>query len=383
MMTPSTRAKTTKVLAALAASASFGSLIVSNPTPAGADPQSATALVGVGSDTTQDVMNALAGFSNGTSYTPIKSDAASGFTQLASWDATPPGTCITPKAPGATFDRPNGSTAGRQALSRAIDGTPYVVSGSPCTPAKALGGLVDFARSSAGPATSTATDLTYLPYGRDAVSFAYYGNGVAPATSLTSAQLSALYTSGPQNIGGVTVQGCLPQVGSGTRKFWVAAMGTTDSIATTATAGCGVPLEENDGNALKARGSTLASTEVVIPFSAAGFIAQSNGASPSRLNNAAGVDLGAIDALGKPYTGTTPPLAPNAGFYASTTYGRDVYNVADTARVTGFGNADIKTLLVGPASAICAAPAQTIVNRFGFLSLGASCGSTTLKGPLL
>jgi len=58
------------------------------------------------------------------------------------------------------------------------------------------------------------------------------------------------------------------------------------------------------------------------------------------------------------------------------------YNVVDTARATGFGNADLKSLLVGSTSAICSGPAQTTVNRFGFLSI-ATCGSTALTGPLV
>ena len=72
--------------------------------PAAADPKQFTAAVGVGSDTTQDVVNALAGFANGTNFTPVQSTDAS-KRQVVSWDAVGT-TCITPKAPGATFLRP-------------------------------------------------------------------------------------------------------------------------------------------------------------------------------------------------------------------------------------------------------------------------------------
>ncbi|MEQ1704123.1 MAG: hypothetical protein ABMA25_28785, partial [Ilumatobacteraceae bacterium] len=40
---------------------------------ANADPKQLTAAVGVGSDTTQDVMNAMAGYTNDTYFTPIHS----------------------------------------------------------------------------------------------------------------------------------------------------------------------------------------------------------------------------------------------------------------------------------------------------------------------
>ena len=105
-------------------------------------------------------------------------------------------TCITPKAPGATFLRPNGSTNGRKALSRAIDGTGWG-NGTDCGGNKAVTGLVQFARSSAGPSGS-GTDLTYIPFGRDGMSFGYYAAGVgSPVTTLTSAQLTSLFTDRP------------------------------------------------------------------------------------------------------------------------------------------------------------------------------------------
>lgn len=380
MSSRSPKAKTSRCAAAVAATLTVGSLVLSSAPAAHADPPGF--LVGVGSDTTQDVLNSLAGFNNGISYSPIRSSAASGSKQLASFDATPAGSCITPRSPGATFNRPNGSTAGRQALSRSIDGAPYGSAG-PCGPTgKVISGLVDFARSSAGP-SGTGTALTYLPFGRDALSFGYYANGVSPVSTLTSAQLMSLYSNGPQNIGGVNIIPCLPQMGSGTRAFWLTALGNPNpTVAETA---CNGTIQENDGNALKAKGLTFANSQVIIPFSAANFIAQSNGVAASQLGNAAGVDLGSIDALGKPFTGTAPSLTPSGTFYASTTYGRDVYNVVNSVRLGGLSstNADLKTLLVGSSSAICSSAAQTTVNTFGFLSLGANCGSTTLTGPLV
>ena len=109
------------VATALAASTMVGS--------ASADPAQFGALAGFGSDTSQDVLNALAGKSNGILYTPIQSSAATGGRQVISFDATPPAgaadNCVTPKIGAPTFTRPNGSTQGRRALSRAQDGTGY------------------------------------------------------------------------------------------------------------------------------------------------------------------------------------------------------------------------------------------------------------------
>ena len=383
MLTSTRKRRITRTAAALsAAGLGIGSLVLSGPS-AGADPkQYVTHLVGTGSDTTQDIMNALAGHANGRNYTPIQSSAASGQKQVTSWDAVG-SPCITPKAPGATFNRPNGSSSGRRALSRSIDGTGWGTTACGAGP-KVISGLVDFARSSAGPSGS-GTALAYLPFGRDAMSFGYYANGVTPVTTLTSAELSTLFKNGPQVINGVEIVPCGIQTGSGTYQFWNTALAMTAAEEDFGTTTCNALLgrsQENDAQALKARGDLLPGKQVVIGFSAANFISQSNGVAASQL--AAGVDLGAIDALGQPYTGTAPNTTPSATFYASATYGRDVYNVLPTSKVGGLAgaNLDVKTLFVGATSAICSAAAQVTVNAFGFQSVG-NCGSIALQGPLM
>ncbi len=361
-----------------------------------ADPKQLTAASGVGSDTIQDVMNALSGNSNGINYTPVQSSSASGNRQLISWDAVPPAgvtdACITPKVGGPSFTRPNGSGKGKIALSRAVDGTKW---GTPaCGGLKDVSGLIDYSRSSSGPTSGdTGTDLTYIPMGRDGVSFAYYRAAGSPVTSLTSAQLNTLYTgvSGTSlNVGGVRIIACGIQTGSGTKSFWQGAIGgVTDTQEATATTECnglisntlGGRAEENDGTALKARGDAAAAgTEVIIGFSAAAFTAKSNGlATPTP---PATVGMGAIDALGSPVTGSAPNVAPSASYYASATYGRNVYNIFPTAVITSaFGNNDLKSLFVGASSAVCSA--STTIQSFGFLPLGANCGTTTTTGSFI
>lgn len=368
--------------------------LVASGTPSGADPKQFSALVGVGSDTTQDVLNGYAGAGhNGNLFTPVKSNATGGYRQITSWDAVG-STCITPKAPGATFQRPNGSTNGRRALSRAIDGANWGPHATDCGGPRPVSGLVDFARSSAGP-SGVGTDLTYIPFGRDALSFAYYSAAVPPVTTLTSAQLNSLFTVGPQIIGGVEIVPCGIQTGSGTFQFWNTATGVTTSQEAAATATCnnaasaaglntslGGRSQENDAAALKARGDlpAMAGKQVIIGFSAANFVSQANGVAASQL--AVGVDLGAIDALGKPYSGTAPNTVPSSAFYSSTTYGRDVYNVVATNKLAppAAANADFKSLFVGASSSICSA--TTVTQAFGFLPI-ANCGSTSLQGPLV
>ena len=414
-----TAAKATKVAAAVAAAASIGGMILSHQAPAGADPRAV--LVGVGSDTTQDVIGGLAGVGINPTIPVI-----GGVRVLASFDAAivtggviQKGTCITPKPGAPTFDRPNGSTNGRKALSRSIDSTPFTVTGSTCpTPGGSLlGGVVDFARSSAGPASgSGAGPLMYIPFGRDALSFAYAAPALPndpatslprnPVTTLTSTQLNSLFTSNTgtstivQNAQGLDVEivPCSIQTGSGTYSAWNADLGAltatqmANATSLCRTGGITPPaapgeLQENDGNGLRTRADNFPGKQVIIGFSAANFVAQSNGVAVSQLT-LGGVDLGAIDALGKPYTGTGSALSPSTSFYSNTTYGRTVYDVVQGSKITGPGNNDLKLMFAQTAlgtPALCTGSAQTTVNSFGFLSIpgtgAGTCGDTSLTGP--
>jgi hypothetical protein len=216
-----------------------------------------------------------------------------------------------------------------------------------------------------------------------------------PVTSFTKAQLTTLFTTGPQIIDGVEVIPCGIQTGSGTYTFWntVTTASVDQEAAATLTcnnAGTGSRIQENDGAALKAKGDAQVGKQVIVGFSVGNFIAQGNGVALSQL--AAGVNLAAISDdgtganLGMPYTtstvGDTTTYAPATAFYASTVFGRLVYNVFDTSKVTGFGNRDIKTLFVGAESAVCSAAGQVIVNSFGFSTID-TCGSITLTGSLI
>lgn len=386
MLTKLRKSRVAKGAAAFAV-LSAGVLSIAGGAPsAGADPKWPTALVGHGSDTTQDVVGALAGEESGTFYDPVVSSSG-GAQVLNSWDAT--GTaCVTPRAGGASINRGNGSTNGRRILSRAIDGGLW--GNATCGPAagRPTAGLVDFARSSSTP-TGSGTALTYIPFGRDALSFGYVANGVTPVTTLTSAQLQAIMTTdGGINVGGTQILGCGIQTGSGTYDFWLKALNITAANEAVGAADCiaagnGQRLQENDGAALKAKSDALPGVQVIIGFSAANYISQNNGVVSTQLPAPAGtVRLGAIDGLGVPYNGTPgSSLTPNPTFYASTTYGRDVFNVVDTDRITLPGNLALKSMFVGSTSAVC--QATTTIQTFGFLGLGANCGSTTLTGPLV
>jgi ABC-type phosphate transport system substrate-binding protein len=385
-MTPIRTRKLLRTAAALAAIGVLAS-VASTGAPASADPPAFNNanFVGVGSDTTQDVVNCFGGNPASANCTPL---AASNL-QINSFDATPVGTCVITKVGGPSWDRPNGSSAGRRALSRSIDGA--VFGSGACGPAKAIGGQVQFARSSSGPAAGdTGTALAYVPFGRDGVSFAYYRTDGSPVVSLTRAQLTTLFSTGATVIDGVRILPCGIQTSSGTHSFWLGAAGVTADQEAAATAECnglvGGRAQENDGVDLKARGDAADAanngTQVVIGFSAAAFISKSNGlATPIPPT---GVGIGAISdpALGSPVTGTAPNLAPSATFFNNTTFGRNVYNVLPNSVInSAVGNGPIKAMFRGPTSAVCSATAT--IQRYGFLP-HPNCGdTTTTRGSLL
>ncbi len=297
--------------------------------PANADPVS-NGYVLVGSDTLQDSSNALI---NGTSVGGSALRVTAGGSTLGSFDAFG-STSIQTKPSGPYFGRPSGSGDGVKALSRSIDGAVWTKNGI----SVAIPGQVDIARSSSGPAVANASGpLVYVPFARDAVSYAYkFGSGVTSASgieSLTAAQLTQIYNGTLTSIGGVTVVPRLPQTGSGTRNFWVGALGVGQSPA-------GVPdaatttLQENNATAL----TPAANTIQIVPFSAASWIAQSNNVAPNTVNGSNTL-LGSIDG-NAPFTGTGTSLVANKAFYDSATFGRDTYVVVEFARIdNSAGNA--------------------------------------------
>lgn len=303
----------TKLFAQAGATACAAALLVGAlGVPAIADPSSApgpqgTTLVGLGSDTIQDVLNGLAAASEGA---------------LASYDASINTATVTPRDGSAvTIPRANGSSAGRDLLRVAIGQTgsasiplPVGVGGSTSVTTATTAGYIDFARSSsAGSAPVSGGVLAFVPFAKDTVSVAVgptsplavvpwqkgTGSEALSAPTLWNvyrgdvkyAYISGAGTEGSPYAyhsvgatdtapGGTTayeIQALLPQVGSGTRSFFAGQIGLANEGAITAvnTSKPGTILwdgvQEHDGSALE-----LDDTAVV-PFSIAQWVAQSRG----------------------------------------------------------------------------------------------------------
>lgn len=299
--------------------------VVAVATPASADPVTG-GYVAVGSDTLQDSVNALV---NGTTVTGPGVRVSANGISLGSFDAFG-SSLIRTKNSGGYFTRPSGSGAGVNALRASA--AHYTLAG------QNLNDQVDIARSSSGPGGNANVNglLVYVPFARDAVSFAFRvpASDTACAAALavlTKAELTALYSASAPNTtlcAGRSITPRLPQSASGTRKFFLNALFGSE----TATPGAAVPTADSTTAGPQENSGNQIADYQIIPFSAASWIAQNNGAAPSSIASDPTLALGSIDGV-PAYTGTGTSLVPNQAAYDSTTFGRDTYLVVEFARV--------------------------------------------------
>lgn len=239
--------------------------------PALADPPKTPAagdVVGVGSDTIQNVLNQFSVSYNATHKSGPK---------LWSWDATNPttgviGDMITLKKGCKQIARPNGSSGGIAALTTENAST----GGHPC---------MDFARSSRDRATTdpayAAGGISFITLGGDAVTYATFPGSNAPS-NLTTAALFKIYTCAVTNwkqVGGKSapIKAFIPQSGSGTRSFFLTAIGITSGVPGTCVSDGatkkvpGGTVEENEGvNALLNKDKP----DTIFPYSIGKYIAE-------------------------------------------------------------------------------------------------------------
>lgn len=214
--------------------------------------------VGVGSDTIEFLVDQFSHDYNAAHKLSTQ--------KLYSWDATNPATgavgdSIVTKANCAPIARPDGSSAGIAALTanaKTSDGKHF---------------CIDFARSSRGRSSTdpafASGGIAFVDLARDGVTYATQATTNAPG-NLTTAQLAAIYncTATTWNqVGGTstaTIKPFLPQTGSGTRAFFLSAIGvSTPGACVNST------VQENEGV-----DPQLASPNAIVPFSIAKYIAE-------------------------------------------------------------------------------------------------------------
>jgi hypothetical protein len=362
--------------------------------PAGVVP-ALTSVVGVGSQTTQGVLDNIS-----NAY-----DAKKPANDLYSWDAINPttgatGDTIETKGKSSTdttcdIARPDGSGAGVTALS-----TTKTDGGQPC---------INYARSSSPPSSTSPTGLVYVGFAKDAVTWVTTTKATGTPKTLTAAQLNAIYSANTgkcltwKDVGGTSAAAivpALPQTSSGTRTFFLAAIGVTTPGTCTVNGEIDIPsdpnnpvlLEENTG--VSVGGTTdkavtgnayffAHNANALFPYSAADWIAQAakpaGGAhtttsfghgvvtEPGEISGVSPITAGSPDVISTPFTTGT----------ATKVFTRVVYNVVPNVGTT----ADPKiatgpiTTIFGPKGVVCGD--TTIIKSWGFLPLGSLCGFLT------
>ena len=309
---------------------------VSLAVPAVADPVAETYAI-VGSDTLEDAVNA---FTNGNTLNGIRTKSKG--STLGSFDATG-SPCITTKTTLERMARPNGSTDGVAALSRSIDGAVWksAFAGGTCDKNTTVANsttivdYVDIARSSSTPSgtslysgsdTAGTVDktLAYIPFGRDAMGYAYTGTATGIAT-LTKTQLEDIFSCSNQLVGGVTITPVVPQDGSGTRSAWLTALFANKSYPAKS---CWVIGQEHDGTSLTA-------ANMVMPMSISRWIAMTNGVSLNKKGTAS--VAGVADVSAAPFNMVDGEAIANANYYYNDVWGRETWLVVNWNR-TKFGH---------------------------------------------
>lgn len=350
-------------VAALALTSASAANADPSPTPTPGAPASYRTYAAVGSDTIQDVYNAL---TNGTGA--VSPD-------IASWNAFPLGSTIVTKNGGPTFARPSGSGNGVLALSKSKNtaGDRLFSNGSGGT--VNIADQVDIARSSSGPAAA-GTALAYIPFARDAVSFAVKlpsGTASTVSATLTATQLNEIYsctttsvTLSDSTVLAVTPK--LPQSGSGTRSFFLNAIGNP-ALGSCVNAASNIP-DNNGSAALKSAGD-------LIPFSSAQWIAQKNLVQTPNTVQDGSIRIGNIlsgsttlfptagsgTALtpGTLYGSAAAAPAPGTGIFA-----RDTYSVILNSQV---GTASPCGIEAAVTTKFTTTPATATISKYGFLNL--------------
>ncbi|HEY0246795.1 MAG TPA: hypothetical protein VGC45_00915 [Gryllotalpicola sp.] len=429
--------KSKTLLGGLAAAAALVTVSAFGIPAANADPLGApTDYVAAGSDTIQSLYD---GFANGyfdDTHTFVAGVPDQAGHKLLSFDAFGSSTIQT-KVNGPVFNRPGGSGAGRQALSLSYDSALTDKTLQQTDDAHhSLERAVDIARSSGQPPANlritevnpvnvddatanqiggTNDNLTYVPLARDAVDVAI-GSEVSGLTDITSEQLKAIYNCQDTDdvtidagaheatisfgLSSVTVHIQLPQPNSGTRQFFMAALGANTN-APGACIDTNPTLQENNAAELDSHG--------IIPFSAAQYIAQKNGIATD--TGVTGITLLTVDRRAAVATvgGKAQPVSDNShptasplstGLYGNTgtaipaqdvanptapvTLARDVYSVVPTSEISysqsgGHTVVDGTTHLPTTVTADNALgnlvanvlPTQSgAITTFGFLTLG-------------
>lgn len=205
-------------------------------------------VVGVGSDTTETVVNLVA---DGARVGPVLYPGYNGGAdaRLVSFNATNPVTglpndSIVLKVGTTVITRPNGSGAGKNLLHGATNNV-----------------SVNFARSSSSLSAAEVTDgLWQFPYAKDSLQMAVSASATAPTNApatLSAAQILGIYNgtfTTWNQVGGTSTAAIvplIPQSGSGTRSFFTTELKRMNGGVDVVLAPTVQPMQEHDPALIK------------------------------------------------------------------------------------------------------------------------------------
>jgi phosphate transport system substrate-binding protein len=339
-----------------------------------------------GSDTSQDVMGAVANQYNADPNANQDGDVVENILSQEFGGNTVPGdaacatrTYRTPPG-GGEFLAPNGSSNGRDALKASV---------------QAGDGCIDVARSSSGPRAigSDLATFEYNAFGLDALGWASASTR-APA-NMTLAQLRGIFDCTFTNwsqVGGTAgpIQRYFPQTGSGTYAFAVSDLiGFNPFPISTPSCPAVIATQENSGTTIAANADQI---EAIVPYSAGNWVAQTRGTAPDQragqtIRSLAGQNLvvgsGATSRLNTapgPVRESNVKLNNPTPAYVGIRY---VFNVLDRTsvnysqanRLFGFINES-----PGGKSPLCNGSKQSTIESFGFGALDTTTSARNLNG---
>ena len=364
--------------------------------PVMADPVSVNKyaeLVGLGSDTTMDVMDGISLALGNVSVDDTRLKLAS-YKAIGSAD-------VVVSADGIAIPRANGSGAGRDALRIAIG---QINSGSVAIAPDDLGkartavspttaqlaGKFHYARSSSGPSGAVANGVvTYVPFAQDNMTYAtaplnitkipsdiplgtlavtdnvsliniYRGNitqVIEDAATGAFIKLAApSYTPAAGEVSN-TIRAYIPQAGSGTRSFWIGQVKiseteiTNQSVPAKDVTPTGLSVQEHDGTAVATDPYAL------VGFSISQWVAQTNGVAPKRTAGAILRSMGGLEA-----TVVTDGVYATAPTWSAIK--RAVYNIVPTALINADEENAYTRAFRGTNSLVC--QSQTVIQKFGY-----------------
>jgi hypothetical protein len=364
--------------------------------PVMADPVSVNKyaeLVGLGSDTTMDVMD-------GISLALGNVSANDSRLKLASYKAIGSADVVV-SADGIAIPRANGSGAGRDALRIAIG---QINSGSVAIAPDELGkartavspttaqlaGKFHYARSSSAPSGAVANGVvTYVPFAQDNMTYAtaplnitkipsdiplgtvantsevsliniYKGNITKVITDETTGEFIKLAAPNYSVAAGEvsnTINAYIPQAGSGTRSFWISQVKITETDITNGVTAAkdvtptGLSVQEHDGTAVATDPYAL------VGFSISQWVAQTNGVAPKRTAGAILRSMGGLEA-----TVVTDGVYATAPTWSAIK--RAVYNIVPTALINADEENAYTRAFRGTNSLVC--QSQTVIQKFGY-----------------